>query len=415
MNIGATTKEPPTSQAFDPIWVRSLFPGAANLTYLDVAARSLLSVVEQRAINEHVATRVEMGGNKPAMFAAIESARTKFARLINADRVEVAITKSVGDGINMISTAMPWKPGENIVVSSLEHPSNLYPWAHTCRLKNVELRVVPGEDGICDIGRIIESIDEQTKLVSLSTVTYAPGLRNDIASLSKACRNKGIFLLVDAAQSIGILHTDVESLGVDAIATSSQKGMLALYGTGFLYCRKEWAERLTPAFVGRFSIDLGKEHEAAFHDSDYSLMPGALRFEVGNYNYIGGIAVDSALNLLLKLGTEAIEAHAVGLAARLTNGLIDLGLPVVGSGRNPAERRTHIVCVGTFMPNANDRAEGDAMDSLAAFLRAQRIGFSIRRGLLRFSLHIYNNRDDVDRVLELVRQWQKQSSRSLKA
>ena len=99
-----------------------------------------------------------------------------------------------------------------------------------------------------------------------------------------------------------------------------KKGLLGLYGLGFLYCRRKWADRLEPAYLARFGVDLGDAHEADGAISAYRLMPGARRFDLGNYNFAGAAAVDKSLEMLLDMGTQTIESHVVSLTAAAGRG-----------------------------------------------------------------------------------------------
>ncbi len=247
-------------------------------------------------------------------------------------------------------------------------------------------------------------------MVTVPTVTFSPGFVTNVAELSSVCRKRGVLLVVDAAQSVGVMHTDVKALGVDALAAATQKGLLAFYGTGFLYCRRTLAEEIQPAYLARFGVELGADaHETALDRRRLQLAPGARRFDLGNFNYLGATAVDTSLRLLVGVGTRQIETYVRDLAGRLANGLIGLGLPVVG-GR-PGEHLAHIVAVGEIGSGKHDSADDPALNSLYNYLIERGVRFSIRRGVLRFSLHLYNNEEDVDRVVELTKQWQADRAR----
>jgi selenocysteine lyase/cysteine desulfurase len=385
--------------------VRALFPGAAGTVYMNVAARGLLSRPARAAMDEHLDRLAAGSADKPEMFATIERVREKFARLINADSDEIAYTKNVSDGLNAIASALPWQAGDNMVLCrDLEHPNNIYPWLNQHARNDVTVRSVAENAGHIDVDAIIAAIDDRTRLVTASTVTFAPGFRADIGRLGRACRARDVFLLVDGVQSVGVVDTDMRELQVDGMAVSTQKCLLGLYGLGFLYCRREWADRMTPASLARFSIDLGEDvHEATMGDEGYALMPGARRFDVGNYNYPAAVAVEPSLDLFLDIGPARIEQYVCGLAQRFAGGLHQLGLPV--SGGPPGPHLAHTVTVGSFAANQNDAIDDAALESLYAHLTDNGVVLSIRRGMLRFALHLYNNEADVDRVLDLTRSW----------
>ncbi len=226
----------------------------------------------------------------------------------------------------------------------------------------------------------------------------------DLEPLADACRARGTFLLVDAAQSIGVLQTDVTRMGIDGLAVATQKGMLAFYGCGFLYCRREWAERLHPAYLARFGVALGSDaHETAMDRERLRLAPGARRFDLGNCNNLGATAAHASIRFLHAIGIEAVEQHVRGLARRLAQGLLELGLPVAGGP--PGPHLAHIVAVGVSGGGRHYTAEDPAMNRLYEYLTARDVRLAIRRGVLRFSLHVYNSVEDVDGVLGLVQEW----------
>ncbi len=383
---------------------RGRFPGVQEQTYFDVAARGLLSLDARAAIDGYLDQRMYRGGDKSAMFETVERARAAFARLIGADADEVAFVKNISDGINAFATGLDWRAGENVVLcAALEHPANILPWHNLARTRGVLMKdVLPDPRGAMPVERMIDAIDEKTRAMAVSSVSFSPGFRTALKPLGAACRGRGVRLIVDAAQSAGILATDVAAEGVDVLLASTQKGLLGLYGMGFMYVRREIADGFTPIYLSRLGVALESEHEAAsggFQNFRYA--DGARRFDVGNYNYLAAAAAERAIGDLLALGPNLVEAHVTGLAARLRDGLAQLGAPVF-RGRSP-EEEAHIVAIGEDLADEHDQTNSQEMVLLHAFLIENRVVHSIRRGVLRLSLHAYNDASDVDRVLDLVR------------
>jgi selenocysteine lyase/cysteine desulfurase len=402
----AQTARRPASTAALFEAARKEFPGTYDKVYTNTAARGLPSRQTRAALDAYLDQLVDGRVDKQANFDAIERVRSKFARLINAQPDEIAYTKNVSEGLNIIAGSLPWKAGDNVVLCrDVEHPNNIYPWLNLQRRFGVEVRSAPDRDGAVDVEAMLELIDDRTRLVTVATVTFAPGFRTDVETLGRICREKDIFFLVDAVQSVGVVATDVEKLKVDGLAVSTQKGLCGLYGMGFLYCRRAWAERIIPAALARFSVDLGPDvHEATMGDGHYDLMPGARRFDLGNYNYPAAMAVEPALDLQLDLGPPVIEAYVCGLSQRLAGGLHQLGLKV--SGGPPGPHLAHTVTAGKYARNTHESAGDPDFDALYKHLTDNDVILTVRRGMLRFSLHLYNNEADVDRVLDLVREWQ---------
>ena len=382
---------------------RSHFPALERWIYMDVSARGVLSREVRAALDAHLDDRMMNGAtDKAHFFALIERARERFAQLVNAEPDEIAYTKNISEGLNMVATALDWHRGDNVVLCpDLEHPNNVYAWLNLQRY-GVEVRTVPARDGHIPVDSLIERMDSRTRVATVSTVSFAPGFRTDVETLGAECRKRDVLLLVDGAQSVGVTHTDVRASNIDALAVSTQKGLLALYGMGFLYVRREWAERLKPAYLARFGVDLGDAHEASLGGADYKLAAGARRFDLGNYNFLATAAVDASMKQLLEWDTRRIEPYVRGLTHALARGFIDLGLKVAGG--EPGPHLTKIVTVGEM--SADHYGTGDERyNRLYEHLAANRVKLSIRRGMLRFSLHVYNNMDDVEQVLRLAREF----------
>ncbi len=384
--------------------IRALFPGVQDQTYVDIAARGLVPLPIRDVVDAYLDDCVAGTSDKDRLRSEVDETRGSFARAIGADPDEVAITKNVSEGLNLFAASLEWRPGDNVVVCpELEHPNNIYLWLNFVRRHGVEVRAIPSSDGHVPVGAMAEAMDERTRVVTFPIVSFAPGFLTDVPSLVEAARRVGALTLADAAQSIGCLRTDVRALGVDALAVATQKCLLSLYGSGFLYVRRDVAETLIPIHVARFGVDLGDAHETAYASDELRYQPGARRFDLGNYNYVGMSAVRRALQLLDEIGVDAIEDHVRGLAARLAEGFLDLGLPVVG-GR-PGPHLAHIVSVGSLGGGRHDTADDPATNDLHRYLAARRVRHSLRAGVLRFSFGVYNDASDVRRVLETARGW----------
>jgi cysteine desulfurase/selenocysteine lyase len=384
--------------------LRGSFPGAAKWIYLDVAARGLLSAEARSALDRQLDSRMMDGGDKAEMLSTVELARQRFASLVNADPSEIAMVKNVSDGINAVASSLPWKEGDNVVLcGEVEHPSNIFPWYNLRDKFGVEVRSIRSLNGVVDPQALFDEVNENTKLVTVASVSFAPGYRADLESIGRFCRDRRIFFLVDAAQTVGVLHLDLKQAPIDALSVSTSKGLLGLYGMGFLFVRRQWAERMRPAYLSRFGVDLGGAHEAASSDGTYSLEAGARRFDVGNYNYLGCVAAATSIGQLLEIGSPAIEGHVLRLSSQLAHGLLGLDMPVYGG--EPGPNSAHIVCVGDALSEQHDSTSEASLQELYAYLMAHGVKLSIRRGILRFSFHVYNDESDVDRTLGLVKGW----------
>jgi cysteine desulfurase/selenocysteine lyase len=370
-----------------PSTVRNLFPGALESTYLDVASRGLMPEAAVAIAQDHIRHRILGTADKAKYFEAIETARSLFAELIGANAIEIAITKNVSEGLNIVATGLPWRAGDEVIVcSELEHPNNCYAWRNLERL-GVKVVDVPSDKGLMPIEAIVARLSARTRVVAVSSVTFRPGFRTDLASLGSACRKSGTLLVVDGAQSVGITHIDVRDSDIDVLAVSCQKGLCSLYGMGFLYVRQKVAQAMSPAYLARFSVDIEKTHEADYDSGPIRYRQAALRFDVGNYNFLAAELTVNALTTLLGVGTKAIDAHVTRLAGALSDRLRHLGAELIAA---PPEAIANMVCVD--LTQAALMARGKEVQS---GLKAMSVAAAVRGKFARFSFHLYNDDQDV--------------------
>lgn len=380
--------------------IRARFPAAREWTYLNVGSRGIVSDGARQAAAELIDGHWLVDVAKETINPLLVTCRSEFARLIGGRPDEVAVTKNVSEGLNAVATAMDWKPGDNVVVSAdLEHANNVYLWYGLRRL-GVEVRAIAPRGTEIDAEGLAAAIDARTRIVTAASVTFTPGFRTDLATIGRAARKHDALFLVDGVQSCGVLELDVDQNEIGAMATSTSKGLLGLMGLGFLWVRSTWLDRLSPAFVARTSIATSG-HYSEIESVDFAFAPTAERFEVGNPNWVGIAAAARALSEINAVSVQRIEPYALDLAEALRVGLEELGFPV----QRPSDVRalSHLVTIG-------ERGEGDAystrdpqLNRFAEALNEARVRFSIRRGLIRFGFHMYNNEDDVAKVVSIAR------------
>ena len=382
--------------------IRDQFEATQKWIYMDVANQSIISKSIRNAIDEYTDDIQKNGGTtEDQWFGKIEEARKKFAKLINANLDEIAFTKNTSEGLNIIANAFPWEKGDNVVLcGDIEHPNNIYVWYNLQRL-GVEVRFISSRKGFVTPEDFIENVDKNTRMISVSSVSFVPGQRIDLKRLAHFCRDNNIFLLVDASQSCGILDINIKELPIDAIVVPTYKGLLGLYGMGFLFCREDWIQNLHPVYLARYSIGSGKNsHESAIEGPEYQLHQSAKRFEIGHYNIVGIFAVDSSLEFLLSKGVKNIEQHVLQLSRRFTKGLENLDM-IVSSGRDD-DNLSNIVTIGEWGKGDHYNTDDPKIAKLFDYLKSKKVKLSLRRGLIRFSLHLYNTPGEVDHILNLI-------------
>ncbi len=376
---------------------RKRYPAAQDWVYLNGGSRGLLSSnaleLAHRSLDDDLHMRLDSPDHAGL-------ARQRFAQLIHAQTSEIAITKNVSEGLNVVATAIDWRAGDKLVMcSELEHANNIYLW-QSLRAQGVEICDVPARSGQLDVARLCEQIDARTRMVTISSISFTPGFKADVAAVGKHARDLGAFFLVDAVQSCGVSAINVQSQYIDALATSTSKGLLGLRGLGFLYVNHAKLAQLTPRHIARTSIDVGAAHYSQYEGPAYTLREDARRFECGNLNHFGAAVAAASLADLLRLGIQNIEQRTTALASLLADGLAEQGWPVL---RDPAGDQTHLVCMGS-RGNGGAVETGDMLlDTFSKALDAAKVRHAIRRNLLRFGFHFYNDESDVQAVLEIAR------------
>lgn len=374
--------------ATTPAQARMEFEACREGVYLDVAARAPMSDRVDEALKAYLAVCRRDGAHKPMWLRRVEDIRGQVADLLQARPTEIAFTKNTSDGLNTIAHGLDLADGDNVVVCpELEHGANLYPWLHLQR-RGVQVRLARTRGGQYDVDDVRPHIDSRTRVVSLSSVSFVTGARADLAAFAEYCRPRSIFLMVDAVQGLGVVDTDLTALGVDGLAAATQKGLLGIYGLGIMYCRDTWLERVSPPYLSRIGVDLGDAHESEIGDlANYTVKGTAGKFEVGNANFAGLFALEAALSMLNDVGLPTIEQHVSGLAEQLIEGLDRQGIDTV-TPRQPDQR------AGLVTYRHPD------VERLAQTWNDRGIRASVRRGMARVSLHVYNNADDVTQLLD---------------
>lgn len=367
---------------------RDDFPITRNYAFLNHAALAPLSTPVREALvayMEQIQTRPLdrlVGG----METIGQELKERAAALIGAARPDEIVTvPGTAAGINIAANSLPLQPGDNVVVLNGDYPANIYPWLNLAP-RGVLTKWVPQREGGLDLDALSVHIDPRTRVIALSTAMFATGFKNDIQAVGQLCRERGIFFVVDAIQTLGAFPIDVQASGIDFLACGSQKWLLSISGTGILYCRHELLDRLQlGAYVGAAStVDAFN-----FLDYNFTLLPTSQRFALGAPNFLGTVALHAALGMLGEIGIERIAERIISLADALIVDLRSRGYCILSNLES--EHRSGIVIVGVPDPQ-------EAHDQL----RAHHVITSVRGQGLRISPHFYNSEEDVMRVGEVL-------------
>ena len=370
-------------------WIqwREQFPVTQKYIYLNHAGVAPLSLRVRHAMGGFLDDATDNGAvNSQCWAAAAEACRKSAAKLIGADVSEIAFMKNTTQGIIIAANGIDWREGDNILTTAVEFPSNVYPWWNLKKCYGVETRMVPEREGRILIEEIESTIDERTRVVTISHVEFASGFRNDIAAIGKICRKKGVWFVVDAIQSVGAIDLDVQACSIDILAADGHKWLLAPEGAAIFYCAKEKQEALINTNVGWASVVNPRD----FLNYDLTLKPDATRFEEGSYNNIGLYGLRAAIELLLEIGIPQIERRVLDLTKQLIEGLRSKGYRLL-TPIGESERSGIVV----FQSDRYSSAE------LCEQLKRENV-IGAERGGIRLSPHFYNTEVEIDRVLDLL-------------
>ncbi len=366
---------------------REQFPVTENYIYMNHAGIAPLSVRARDAMREFLNDATDDGAVHSEDWAAMaEACRQSAAKLIRANPSEIAFMKNTTQGILLAANGIDWREGENVVTTAVEFPANVYPWWSLRERYGVETRMVAERDGRISINDLEAAIDSRTRALTISHVEFASGFRHDIQAIGEICREKGIWFVVDAIQSVGVIEVDVKACNIDILAADGHKWLCAPEGAAIFYCAEERQDQLINTNLGWAGVVNPRD----FLNYNLTPKPDATRFEEGSYNSIGLFGLRAAIDLLLEIGVPQIEKRVLDLTGHLIDGLKSKGYNVTTPTK--ASERSGIV---VFRSNRHSTTE-----LFELFQRVKVI--SAERGGLRLSPHYYNSTEEVEQVLEIL-------------
>jgi selenocysteine lyase/cysteine desulfurase len=367
----------------DLIDLRRHFPVTDHVTFLNNAAESPLCLPVRRRLETYLDAAARTPDARPSSRHPL---RPLLARLLGGQPDEYALVTSTGAGIGLVAAGFPWQAGDNVVVPEDEHGNNTFPWL-ALRDRGVDVRLVPvGPDQRVDPGRVAEHLDGRTRVVAAAAVRHLTGFRANLKALSTMAHERGALFVVDGVQAAGVVPLHVDHDGIDVLAGAGFKWLLGMHGTGYLYVRKGAWDRIRPAMPGMFAAEDNLR--------ELRWLPTAQRYETGSLAYALFHAWTAGLELILDAGVDAIHARVLALTGQLMEGLHDAGMTVV-TPAGCADERSAIVSFTAGSAEANQ--------ALVRRLTERQVAVSLRGGRIRVSPGLYNTGDDIDRLLEALR------------
>jgi selenocysteine lyase/cysteine desulfurase len=371
-----------------PATVRADFPSASVETYLNSAAIHPLGTFAVNAMEQAIAFRLRGPGPGRADFGNDKQndLKARFGKLINAKPAEIAFVSSTSDGENIVALGLdlPRRKG-NVVIDELHFTSSLYLFKELEK-KGVELRIIKHRDWAIDVKDMDRAIDKNTRLVSMAMVSNVNGFMHDVKAVSEIAHARGAHVFADLIQAVGAVPVDVRALGIDFASAGTYKWLMGERGFGFLYVREEHQGTVLP------TTRYGHRQVTNFNRAQltWEPQPGAAMYESGGIPVLLAAAVSAGIDYVTAIGIEKIRAHARQLTDRLQAELPPLGYKPV----TPAGTQTPIVAFELKDAAATQQA-----------LRSTRIAGTIigNESRLRLSVSVFNNHDDVDRVVAALK------------
>lgn len=367
--------------------VRALYPGTADVAYLDSAAVGLLSTRVLGAMTAVLTEHQQLGSAAgPKMRERVGHVRASVARLVGGRADQVAFTQNTSTGLATVTNGLDWRDGDNVVVPAGEFPSNFYPWWQL-RRRGVQVREVAMTDGRARVDDVLAALDRRTRVLAVSAVQYSSGHRYDLGALGQACQASDVLLVVDGTQAVGAVTVDAELLGVDVLAVSAHKWMLGPRGIGFIHLSQRAMQRLVPSAVGWLSVEnpFAFEHEPA-------LAGDGRRFESGTENSAGIAGLGATVDLVHGLGRRRVEDRVLDRAAQLATLLEEAGMTVHQAAER--DRRSGIVIASS---------PGPPHQVLHDRLFSRGVRCSLRGSGLRFAAHYFTTDSDLHRAADILR------------
>jgi cysteine desulfurase / selenocysteine lyase len=382
-NDAATSSSARTQPAPDWTAVRKQFPTTAKLTFLNSGMKMILPKGVAEAMQEWIGDVYDTAGETAFSMAEIEKTRAAVAEAFGAPASTISLIKNTTEGISIIAQGFPWRAGDNVVISDAEHENNTFPWRYL-KSHDVEVRFAkPDAQGRVTLDCYRPLIDKRTRILALAWVAYGNGYRADVPELAAFCRERGVKLVVDGIQGVGVLATPISALGADAFIAGGHKAQLSLTGAGFMYTTPDFAAMITPPYAAKYSFTSNDRFQP-----ELKLASDGHRFEYGNPNFLGCFVQRRSAEFVHSLGLDHIEARVRDLTTQLIEGAEQRQIRV--RTPRPWQERAGLVSFDF------DKPAGPAV----AALKKQGIIVSEKDGFVRAGVHFYNDEADIERLLD---------------
>lgn len=313
--------------------------------------------------------------------------REQLKTLINAPSADdIALVKNTSEALSFVAYGLPWKAGDNIVSSNEEFPSNRLPWQSLAD-QGVEFRQADLSGADTPEDALFALVDSHTRLITISSIQFASGLRMDLERIGEFCKRRGILFCIDAIQSLGAVQFDVQAYRADFVMADGHKWMFGPEGLGVFYSSPEARERLKLTQYGWHMMKDTYNYE----NRPWEIHPTARRFECGSPNMLGIHAFSASLSLLLETGMAMVEALVIERSDYFKRAIA-------------ANDRLALLSRPSPLKSGIVTCKHRSIDNETIYRKLQQNGVvcALRGGGIRFSPHFYNSLEEIDRVFEML-------------
>jgi len=365
------------------------FPHLGKMIHLNHAAVAPWPAVARDAVRQFADENARQGSTHyPNWLKVEQQLRQGLASLINAPSADdIALVKNTSEALSFVAYGLEWQVGHNIVSSDQEFPSNRIVWESLAQ-HGIEFREADLGSASTPEDALFARVDQNTRLITISSIQYASGLRMDLARIGQFCRDNGILFCVDAIQSLGAVQLDAQAINADFVMADGHKWMLGPEGLALFYCRPEIRNKLKLTQYGWHMVDpLGN-----YTYKNWKVANTARRFECGSPNMVAIHALNASIKLLLKVGMDKVEAAVLENSRYLCERINEIG---------GLELLTNTE-TGRYGGIVNFSGKDNA--GLFQELEKHKIFCALRGGGIRFSPHFYTPKSDLDKALKIVYQ-----------
>ncbi|MEE8575714.1 MAG: aminotransferase class V-fold PLP-dependent enzyme [candidate division Zixibacteria bacterium] len=369
---------------------RRLFPHTKQVIYFNAASYGPLCVNVQQAVSENIEKRIAADDpDAHDQFAPASQLRKDFAGMIGAKKSQIGIAMSTSFGLNIAAFGLPFKRGDEILVSDVEFPAVVYTWRAAAERRGLKLKFVKSRDRMFDIAAFEKAITRRSRVLSISWVQFFNGFKNDLAELSRICKKHGMLLIVDGIQGMGVEPVDVRKLGIDIFTSGCQKWMLSPMGCGFFYLSDDMMDRLETPFMSWLGVDWKMKFTDLLH-YDRPYFETAERFELGYCDVFNLVGMRAVNQIFKGLGIKNIQRHNYELIDQLSEYINNSPVYRITS----SEEKKHRSSIMTFTCQR--------YQDLHKFLVRQKIMLVPREGSIRVAVHLYNNQQDIKKLIDCL-------------